>query len=1699
MDWKVTDQYSDKSTGLIHAYTLQSHHGISVYNAISIFVFKNNKAVYFKSGFIEGLKAKVNTERPSISARTGIDFALKHLELAVDPSIREKESKPESNVYTFEGGIYSAQPIKVELVYVPVDDKVVLAWNVSIEMKKQSHWWNVRVDAMTGAFISKNDYVVHCSFDPMPTDNDGGVVTSQSNNTSSLPPPGDGYHVFPLPLEAATFGSRSLLNNPADPASSPYGWLDVDGIAGADYTITRGNNVYAYEDQNNDDAPGYSPDGGPTHLFDFPYNPAVQPINNMDASLTNLFYVNNAIHDWLNHLGFSAPEGNFQQNNYGAGGLGGDYVIAEGFDGSGTDNANFATPPDGSNPRMQMYLWAGAPCGSLTINSPATIAGAMTFGGAGFNPFPSNATGALVLVNDGSAQFTEGCNPIINNISGKIALIDRGTCAFLQKVFNAQTAGAIGVIVVNNIPGGGVFNMPGSDPSITIPSVLVSYEDGLILKNEMLVNTVNVSIVICESIHADSDFDNGIIVHEYGHGVSTRLTGGPSNVGCLFNGEEGGEGWSDWLALMLTIEPGDHGTDPRGIGSYAEGQPTTGSGIRTYPYSTDMNIDPHTYGDLALNTEVHYIGEIWCSAVWDLSWALIDQYGYDANPNNSAAGNNVAIKLILEGMKLQPCGPGFLDARDAILFADHLLYNDAHRCKIWDVFARRGMGWNADQGSSNFAGDETEDFSLPPGVQAFVTGGGNFCRPQDALLDAGTGWLSYDWGNGIHTQTYVPTTFGPHTVTVSGIGCSGQIETGTGTATVNQAFNPSVSASPAQICPTGSSQLLASFAESIGQSNLESSQFSAPAPYGSWFTAEHNQYLIHASELTSLGFAAGNLTSLAFDVVTHNTGPGSRNLTISLAHTSVTDLGTTFISSGFTQVYFSPNFVSVPGWNTHTFSTPFNWDGTSNIVVDISMLNCNTCPGSPCIDYYTNDIVHMSATPFVSTTINENDNDCTVPTFTPVLPNNTLNFRPNMLFTGNQTGGTITYTYAWTPSTFLNNTTIANPLASNVTTATEYTVTVTKSNGCYATASQRIDLIENSFVPTVSATPPSICPGSSSQLSAQADIQLGTDILTNSFDGLPATYGSYYTSHHEQYLIRAIELSNAGLQAGNITSLAFDVVQHNAGLGSRNFAISLAQTPVNELSTSFINSGFSLVYFSPSYLTTEGWNVHNFSSPFFWDGVSNIVVNVSMLNCSSCPTVACTDFAGNDILHYSFTPFVATLTTAADADCSVPTFTPSSQIFGGAFRPNLKLTGASLPASFSWSPGTYLNNSSIYNPLASNVTNTTTYTVTVTKANGCSASATQAVNVIAVPAMPAAISGKSGVCKGQAGVVYCTEEVPGATSYIWTLPTGATGVSTTSCITVNFSTKFNGGNICVKAVNSCFTGPAKCKTITVISVKPAKPNPITGTSSVCLPATNTYCITAVPTADSYAWSVNGNGGANPMTIISGNGSTCVIVDIPVGYNGAQWLTVKAINCKGTSDERKQNIYVISVPSQPASISGPSPVCKTKTKSYSCSIVSGAASYNWSVTGGAAIISGQGTSAVNVKFTTATSTTAVLSVVVTNACGSSAPKTKTIAVTLTCKESEEDDITANLQGLSAFNVYPNPTNGKITLSFNSDRKTKLALNVVDLLGKTLISDEIETVEGLNTKNLDLSRFAEGMYFIFIVNEGREVQALRIAVE
>jgi len=404
-------------------------------------------------------------------------------------------------------------------------------------------------------------------------------------------------------------GNLAIVTKPWDTVASPLGWhtfptsanpwtvklsgMNVTGNYTTFYT-TIGNNVLAHEDWEGQNSylSNYRPvNDSMIFVYDYGEPEGLGPREYIDMVVTQLFYTSNLYHDLLYRMGFDEISGNFQVYNHGLGGTGGDPVIANGQDGSGYNNANFMTPPDGTSGRMRMYVWDTA----------------------------------------------------------------------------------------------------------------TPYRDG--------------------------DLEAGIVIHELSHGLSTRLTGGPANSGCLGFGESGGmgEGWGDALATLIRQieEHRQFGnvTDIYSMGAWAANRDT---GIRNFRYSTNTTVNPSTYKTLDKPGYwgVHAIGEVWAEFLFTVSQRLIEKYGFSATlfpPTNTSLpneyytktfeesvdslgrptplipkhGNTLAMQLIVDAMKLQPCRPSFFDARDAIIQADQIRTGGANGCLVWKAFAERGLGMDA--------------------------------------------------------------------------------------------------------------------------------------------------------------------------------------------------------------------------------------------------------------------------------------------------------------------------------------------------------------------------------------------------------------------------------------------------------------------------------------------------------------------------------------------------------------------------------------------------------------------------------------------------------------------------------------------------------------------------------------------------------------------------------------------------------------------------------------------------------------------------------------------------------------------------------------------------------------------------------------------------------------------------------------------
>lgn len=717
---KIKDQYISEHNGVQHIYFVQTLYDYEIYGSTAaIHLDKNSNLIFSSHRLLDFPGSKIKAPSFKLDYRDAILSVGKELEIPVDKSsIRLLSEK--NGVLTIEPKGMAKQPILAQKIIAPnAQGEYQYAWQISIDVEKKSDFWNLLIDAENGEIIGKNNWTVYCS--PGVIHNSSHSHTSQESFLPTNTAPSS-YLVFPIPLESPDHGERELVIHRGDSLASPFGWHDVDGQPGAEFTYTRGNNVQAFLDRNGDDEPdALVVDGGKELKFIFPFTKTSEHLEVQEASVTQLFYANNYVHDFAYHYGFNETSGNFQQNNYNKGGKGGDPIMANAQDGALYNNANFSSPPDGMKGRMQMFLWGNQIGDLLTIVSPIAIAGKLQSRQAGFGgelpKIPIEAQ--IVLAIDETSNPTLGCGTLVNpsQYEGNIVFFDRGECQFGDKALKAQVAGAKAVIISNNEEGL-IAMAPGNvGAQVTIPVIMIKKEDGERIK-QYLTQGVTARMNIDTSnppFFKDSGFDNGIVVHEYAHGISIRLTGGPANSDCLTNDEQMGEGWSDFFTLVLTNTLGENGGEiDRGIGTFALGQKIDEKGLRRKKYSLDFSSNGHSYYDVLGTTAPHPLGEVWSALLWDLYWEMAKKHGWDDDLIKGKGGNNLAIQLVMDGMKLQNCHPGFIDGRDAILAADILNNNGENECLIWDVFARRGFGWSADQGSSFNRNDGKIAFDSKP-------------------------------------------------------------------------------------------------------------------------------------------------------------------------------------------------------------------------------------------------------------------------------------------------------------------------------------------------------------------------------------------------------------------------------------------------------------------------------------------------------------------------------------------------------------------------------------------------------------------------------------------------------------------------------------------------------------------------------------------------------------------------------------------------------------------------------------------------------------------------------------------------------------------------------------------------------------------------------------------------------------------------
>lgn len=561
------------------------------------------------------------------------------------------------------------------------------------------------------------------------TQNDSYNYRVWANPTTKHPYDGPyGANTTPHPTgnpdgTTPTFVAPSLVSLEHAGISTNDPWLP----AGA--TTFTGNNVDAYADVAAPDGFGagdFRASITAPGTFDVTYdvNAAPGAASQRAAGLAQLFYVVNWLHDWFYDHGFDEVAGNAQADNFGRGGAEDDAINAEGQDYDGLDNANMSTPADGAQPRMQMYLFQPEGTQSVTRGANALTAWAASFGPPSFD---ITAQAVMGVPRDGCTALTN-----VAAVPGKIVVMARGSCSFELKVKNAQDAGAVGAVLLNNQPTNLTMGEDDTVNGVNIGALLIAQADGVALETDLASGSVTLHLERANPVRRDGSLDSSVVAHEWGHYLSNRLVPGLGTV----QARGMGEGWGDFIALLITVEESDkqRAGNAQLQGTYANGVYDTESpstvtngfyfGIRRAPYSTNFAKNALTFRHIANgaalptthplqivaqdNAEVHNTGEIWASMLWESYAALLN-----AQPRLTfSQAQSRMLDYVVAGLAAMPSTPTFNESRDAILAVAAASDMQDYRLMLGG-FAKRGLGTRSVSPPRNGESNSplTEDFN----------------------------------------------------------------------------------------------------------------------------------------------------------------------------------------------------------------------------------------------------------------------------------------------------------------------------------------------------------------------------------------------------------------------------------------------------------------------------------------------------------------------------------------------------------------------------------------------------------------------------------------------------------------------------------------------------------------------------------------------------------------------------------------------------------------------------------------------------------------------------------------------------------------------------------------------------------------------------------------------------------------------------
>ncbi|MEX2590218.1 MAG: hypothetical protein WD334_08430, partial [Chitinophagales bacterium] len=546
------------------------------------------------------------------------------------------------------------------------------------------------------------------------------------------------------------------------------------------------------------------------------------------------------------------------------------------------------------------------------------------------------------------------------------------------------------------------------------------------------------------------------------------------------------------------------------------------------------------------------------------------------------------------------------------------------------------------------------------------------------------------------------------TVTISGVAPRVTAFADPDTVCPGQTVQLDLSVAPSQ-CGASLSTCSGSTQYEIGTGTTSSSTMT---PYRGFWEAGRILYLFRASELNAMGLNGGALQEIAFFVANKASTQAYQNFNIRMGCTTADVVPSSF-PSGLTNVYSSASVTTTTGWNNYVFTTDYDWDGASNLLVEVCFTNYS---------WTSSDAVRYEATPFQSVLYKAADNTIGCAMGGGTLSSNRANTRFNICVPSVQNA-----TIEWSPSANIFDPTISNPQA-QVFNSTTFIADVAEG-GCAGTGF--VDVYVEPTIAVDAIPDTALCSSTPVQLEAVTTGTPSPILLSCGANGTACGPGntvrtlgvatattsntSPFNSSLEdlrvQYLIRASELIDAGFERGIIQSIGFEVSSKNTTEPFANFQVSMGCTQQDELTNNFIG-GLDVVYTPKNYSTVAGQNTIVFDNPFDWDGSTNIVINVCFDN----------PFGGiqDDIIRFTPTGYTSVLYAQKDFEpapggCGLSS--TNNMVFQSSeFRPDITIDMCDPPPgrfTYQWTPGATLDDDTLQNPIATPI-NSEVYHVTVT-------------------------------------------------------------------------------------------------------------------------------------------------------------------------------------------------------------------------------------------------------------------------------------------------------------------------------------------------------------------------------------------------